>query len=103
VVSDISETLREQKGRHEVAEEQDGDGESRGVLDAHSRSTPLRMRAVSAKNAPVRITNTRSDIFVELQSSSGLDGAHEGKSLDKLRLCRRIDGFLTRIDQNHDA
>jgi hypothetical protein len=27
VVSDISETLREQKGRHEVAQQEDGDGE----------------------------------------------------------------------------
>ena len=70
MVSDISETLREQKGRHEVAEEEDGDGEPGGVLDAHSRSTPLRMSEASAKNAPVSITKTRSDIA--LQSSGGL-------------------------------
>jgi hypothetical protein len=61
-VSDISETLREQKGRHQVAEQEDGDEKSRGVLDAHSRSTPLTMSEASAKNATVRITNTRSDI-----------------------------------------
>jgi len=74
VVSDISETLREQKGRHEVAEEEDGDGEPGGVLDAHSRSTPLRMSEASAKNAPVRMTNTRSDMH-GLQSSGGLVSA----------------------------
>jgi hypothetical protein len=73
-VSDISETLREQKGRHEVAEEEDGDGEPGGVLDAHSRSTPLRMSEASAKNAPVRMTNTRSDMH-GLQSSGGLVSA----------------------------
>jgi hypothetical protein len=61
-VSDISETLREQKGNHEVADEQDGEGEPGDVLDAQSRSTPLTISAVSAKNAPVRITKTRSDI-----------------------------------------
>jgi hypothetical protein len=70
VVSDISETLREQKGRHEVAEEEDGDDKPRGVLDAHSRSTPLTISEASAKNATVRITNTRSDMH-GLQSSGG--------------------------------
>jgi hypothetical protein len=80
VVSDISETLREQKGRHEVAEEEDGDDQPRGVLDAHSRSTPLTMSEARAKNAPVRITNTRSDIAVLLVIKR-LDGDHAA-SLD---------------------
>jgi hypothetical protein len=69
-VSDISETLREQKGRYQVAEEENGDDKPHGVLDAHSRSTPLTMSDASAKNAKVRITNTRSDIH-GLQSSGG--------------------------------
>jgi len=69
-VSDISETLREQKGRHKVAEEEDGDDKPRCVLYAHSRSTPLMISEASAKNAPVRITNTRSDMR-GLQSSGG--------------------------------
>jgi hypothetical protein len=70
MVSDISETLGEEQGRHEVAEEQDRDGEPGGVLGAHSRSTPLTMRARSEKNAPVRITKARSGI-VALQISGG--------------------------------
>jgi hypothetical protein len=73
-VSDISETLREQKGRHKVAKKKDGHGKPRGVLDAHSRSTPLRMSEASAKNAAVRMTNTRSDMH-GLQSSGGLVSA----------------------------
>jgi hypothetical protein len=62
VVSDISESLREEKGHDEVAEEEDGEGETCGVLDAHSRSTPLTISPAMAKNAAVRITNTRSDM-----------------------------------------
>jgi hypothetical protein len=76
-VSDISETLREEKSRHEVAEKKNGHDKPRGILDAHSRSTPLRMSEASAKNAPVRITNTRSDMH-GLQSSGGLNGDHDG-------------------------
>jgi hypothetical protein len=60
-VSDISETLREQQGRHKVAQEKDRDGQPGCVLDAHSRSTPFTISARSAKNAPVRITKRRSD------------------------------------------
>jgi hypothetical protein len=71
VVSDISETLREQKSHHEVAEEEHGEGEPGGVLDAHGRSTPLTMSVRSAKNAPERIRKTRSDIA--LQTSRWLD------------------------------
>jgi hypothetical protein len=77
-VSDISETLRKQKGRHKVAKQEDGDRQSRGVLYAHSRSTPLTISEASAKNAAVRITKRRSDIFVALQSSGGLNGDHDG-------------------------
>jgi hypothetical protein len=62
VVSDISETLREQQGHHEVAEQERGEDESRVVLERHSRSTPLRISAMAAKNATVTITNTRSAI-----------------------------------------
>jgi hypothetical protein len=62
VVSDISETLREKKGYHEVAEQEDRQGEPGDVLDAHSRSTPFTISVASAKNAPVMITKTRSVI-----------------------------------------
>jgi hypothetical protein len=62
VVSDISEPLREQQGHDEVAEEEGGEDESRGVLEGHSRSTPLRISAMRAKNTTVTITNTRSAI-----------------------------------------
>jgi hypothetical protein len=78
VVSDISETLREQKGRHEVAEKEDGDDQPRGVLDAHSRSTPFTMSATSAKNAPVRITNTRSDICLYSSHRVAWECDHDG-------------------------
>ena len=60
MVSDISETLREEHGHREVADEQDGHDQTNEVLRGHNRSTPLTMRAVSAKNAMVRTTNTRS-------------------------------------------
>ena len=60
VVSDISESLREQERYEEVAEKQDADGEPGDDLDAHSRSTPLTISAVSAKKATARATNSRS-------------------------------------------
>ena len=69
-MSDISETLREQEGHHEVAEEKDGEEEARGVLEAHSRSTPLRTSARAANATTVTITNSRS-AMQELQSSGG--------------------------------
>jgi hypothetical protein len=62
VASDISESFREQNGHHEVAEEKNGQGQPRGILDAHNPSAPLTTREVSAKNTTVRITNTRSGI-----------------------------------------
>ena len=61
-MSDISEPLGEQQGHDEVAEEEDGEDEAGDVLEAHSRSTPLRTSAMPAKNTTVRITNTRSAI-----------------------------------------
>jgi hypothetical protein len=71
-VSDISETLREQQGRHQVAQKENRNSEPYGVLYAHNRSTPLTISEASAKNAMMRITKPRSDIFVALQSSGGL-------------------------------
>jgi hypothetical protein len=62
VVSDISETLRKEKGYPEIAEKEDGNDQADGVLPAHSRSTPFTISAVTAKNATVRITNTRSSM-----------------------------------------
>src|SRR5664280_193321 len=79
-VSDISETLREQKGRHQVAQKEDGHCQTRCVLYAHSRSTPLTISDKSAKNAMMRIRKPRSDIFVALQTSGGLLSA-PGESL----------------------
>jgi hypothetical protein len=70
-VSDISETLGEQQGYHEIAEQENREREPHGVLHVHNRSTPLTINDASAKNAPVRITNTRSDMH-GLQSSGGL-------------------------------
>ena len=49
-MSDISETLREQQGHDEVAEEEDGEDEADAAfVEAHSRSTPLRTSAMPAK------------------------------------------------------
>ena len=59
-MSDISETLREQEGYPQVAEEEDGNDQADGVLHAHKRSTPFTISADKAKNAMVRITKTRS-------------------------------------------
>jgi hypothetical protein len=50
----MSETLREEEGHQEVAEEQDAHDEPDHVLRAHSRSTAFRMRNATAKKAAVR-------------------------------------------------
>jgi hypothetical protein len=55
-----SETLREQQGDHEVAKDEEGHDEGYGVLCAHSRSTALRTRTVTAKKRPVTARKTRS-------------------------------------------
>ena len=59
-MSDISESLREEQGRDEVADQQNGEDEAGDVLDAHSRSTPFTISAAKAKKATVRTTNTTS-------------------------------------------
>jgi hypothetical protein len=50
----MSETLREEEGHDQIAEEEYGDDESDEVLCAHSRSTAFRMRNATRKNASVR-------------------------------------------------
>jgi hypothetical protein len=104
VVSDISESLGVQQGGDEVAEEEDSDGEPRGVLDAHSRSTPLTIIVISAKDATVRITNTRSDIAV-LPVIKWLGGDHKASFDAEKGVFRGVDGFLTAIrrDPNDGA
>jgi hypothetical protein len=52
-VSDISETLREQKGHQQVAEEKDAHDEPDDVVRAHSRSTALRIRNAMRKKRAV--------------------------------------------------
>jgi hypothetical protein len=56
----MSETLREEEGGQQVAEEEDAHDEPDQVLRAdswaHSRSTALRMRREMTKNAIVRTT-----------------------------------------------
>jgi hypothetical protein len=80
-VPGISETLREQQSRYKIAEEENTDGESSGVLDAHSRSIPLTINALSAKNATVRITSTRSSMG-ELQLSGAISNTEESSPAD---------------------
>jgi hypothetical protein len=94
VVSDISESLGEQQGGDEVAEEENRDGEPGGVFDAHSRSTPRTISVISAKDATVRITNTRSDIACT-PVIKWLGGDHAA-SLDAEKGVKGgIDEFLT--------
>jgi hypothetical protein len=50
----MSETLREEEGGQQVAEEKDTHDEADEVLCAHSRSTALRMRRQMRKMSPVR-------------------------------------------------
>ena len=54
VVSDMSETLREEKGEQQVAEENGAHDEADRVVAAHSRSTPLSTSSASRKNRQVR-------------------------------------------------
>jgi hypothetical protein len=56
----MSETLREQQGDHEIADEEDRQAKPDDVGSAHSRSTPLTINAATAKNTTVKITKTRS-------------------------------------------
>jgi hypothetical protein len=50
----MSETLREQEGRDQVAQEKDTHDESDQIFRAHSRSTALRMRRATRKKRAVR-------------------------------------------------
>jgi hypothetical protein len=52
-VSLISETLREQEGDHEVAEDQDAQDQTDQVVGAHSRSTPFRIRKMIRNSTAV--------------------------------------------------
>ena len=97
MVSDISETLREQQGHSEVAEQEDGDDQSDGVLHAHSRSTPFTISADMAKNATVSITKTRS-CMVGLQSSGDRWG-HLTSVCPGTTQIRVVNGFLTAAPQ----
>jgi hypothetical protein len=54
VVSDMSETLREEEGDHEVAEDEDAEDQADDVLGAHSRSVPFRISRIS-RNSPAVI------------------------------------------------
>jgi hypothetical protein len=55
-----SETLREQQGDHEVAEDEERHDEGYGVLGAHSRSTALRTSAATMKKRPLNARKARS-------------------------------------------
>jgi hypothetical protein len=50
----MSETLREEEGDYEVAEDEDGQDQADRVLGAHSRSTPLRTSRITTNRATVR-------------------------------------------------
>jgi hypothetical protein len=49
----MSETLREEKGRHEVGQQDDAQDEPNEVLGAHSRSTALRTSRDTVKKRAV--------------------------------------------------
>jgi hypothetical protein len=49
----MSETLREEEGDHQVAEDEDAEDQSDEVLGAHSRSAPFRIRRITTKIATV--------------------------------------------------
>jgi len=49
----MSETLREEEGDHEVAEDEDAEDQADEVLGAHSRSVPFRTRKISRKRPRV--------------------------------------------------
>ena len=51
MVSDMSETFREDKGDDQVAEDQDARDEPDQVLRAHSRSTPFTTNRAKTKRA----------------------------------------------------
>jgi hypothetical protein len=52
----MSETLREQQGHQQVAEEKDAEDQADEVGRAHSRSTPLRISSAMRKKRAVRTT-----------------------------------------------
>jgi len=49
----MSETLREEEGDHEVAEDEDAEDQADEVLGTHSRSVPFRMSRMSRKMTAV--------------------------------------------------
>jgi hypothetical protein len=49
----MSETLREQEGDHEVAEDEDAEDQSDEVLGAHSRSIAFRTRRIRTNRTRV--------------------------------------------------
>jgi hypothetical protein len=61
-VSDISEALREHEGYGQVADQQQRQDQSRGILKAHSRSKPFKTNAAMAKKAIVKAMKIRSCI-----------------------------------------
>ncbi len=57
-----SEPLREDQGKDEIAEQDDGHDQADYVLHGHSFVTPLAMSATSAKTASVVTTRATSAI-----------------------------------------
>jgi hypothetical protein len=50
----MSETLREEEGHDQVAEDEDAEDQADQVLGGHSRSVAFRMRKISTKRPRVR-------------------------------------------------
>jgi hypothetical protein len=50
----MSETLREEEGHDQVAQQQDAQDQPDEVVGTHSRSTALRTRRATRKNRAVR-------------------------------------------------
>jgi hypothetical protein len=49
----MSETLREEEGRQQVAEDEDAEDQTDQVLGAHNRSVPFRISRMSRNRAMV--------------------------------------------------